>query len=170
MDIVSKAPDSYASFWSYASQPQRDLLLQGNYLTEMVTKHNGYHFEDYSFLIFPYAKAYEGFLKQVFLDVGFISRLDYISSHLRLGKLLSPNLRYRLGDRSLYGKLQNTSSPELADKIWQTWTVGRNQIFHYYPHNIKSVSFEEASRTIDLIIITMEEAYQILRPQTKKER
>lgn len=124
-----------------------------------IIKDGAYHFKDYSFLIFPFAKAYEGFLKKLFLDVKFISRLDYISDHLRLGKLMSPNLTEKLGDRSLYLKVKEKSSLELADKIWSTWKIGRNQIFHYFPHNIKAVSFKEAEEIINTIIGTMEETY-----------
>lgn len=124
-----------------------------------VIKHESYQFKDYSFLIFPFAKAYEGFLKQLFKDIKFISHLDYISDHLRLGKLLSPNLVDRLGERSLYTKIKVHSSKELADRIWQTWKIGRNEIFHYFPHNLKSVRFEEAQNMTDEIIMTMEEAY-----------
>jgi hypothetical protein len=156
---MDQTKDRYAEFWQYLSQEQKDLILEGQYLMNDIIKDNAYHFKDYSFLIFPFAKAYEGFLKKLFLDIKFISRLDYISDHLRLGKLMSPNLTEKLGDRSLYLKITNKCSPELADKIWSTWKIGRNQIFHYFPHNIKAVTFEEAEQIINTIIGTMEETY-----------
>lgn len=164
MDTV---PDSYGSFWDYLSRAQKDLLLEGDYLINNVIKTGNYQFKDYSFLIFPYAKAYEGFLKQLFLDKKYISHLDYISTHLRLGKLMSPNLVGRLGDRSIYQKLVINTSQETADMIWQTWTLGRNQVFHYFPHNFKAVSFEAAQDIISQIISTMERAYNELQPDTK---
>lgn len=151
--------DRYSKFWEYLSQPQKDLILEGEYLTNEVIKHQTYQFKDYSFLIFPYAKAYEGFLKELFKDIKFISHLDYISDHLRLGKLMSPNLMGRLGDRSLYKKIKETVSQDLAERIWQTWKLGRNQIFHYFPHNLKAVSLDEAEKIINEIVQTMEEAY-----------
>jgi len=159
------ADDKYGAFWGYLSQTQKDLILEGDYLMNDIIRHQNYQFKDYSFLIFPYAKAYEGYLKQLFKDIDFISHLDYISDHLRLGKLMSPNLVGRLGERSLYKKIQEKISIELADKIWQTWKIGRNQVFHYFPHNIKAVSFEEAEKIINAIIQTMEEAYQKLKVQ-----
>ncbi len=159
------ADDKYGAFWGYLSQTQKDLILEGDYLMNDIIRHQNYQFKDYSFLIFPYAKAYEGYLKQLFKDIDFISHLDYISDHLRLGKLMSPNLMGRLGERSLYKKIQEKISVELADKIWQTWKIGRNQVFHYFPHNIKAVSFEEAEKIINAIIQTMEEAYQKLKVQ-----
>jgi hypothetical protein len=155
--------DKYGEFWKYLSENQKELILEGEYLMNEVIKDNAYHFKDYSFLVFPFAKAYEGFLKKLFLDAKFLNHLDYISDHLRLGKLMSPNLIGRLGDRSLYKKIQEATSRDLADKIWMTWKGGRNQIFHYFPHNYKAISFEEAEKIVSEIINVMEEAYQKLR-------
>jgi hypothetical protein len=154
--------DQYSQFWQYLSQNQKDLILEGQYLMNDIVKDQAYKFKDYSFLIFPFAKAYEGFLKQLFRDIKFISHLDYISDHFRLGKMMSPNLMIRLGDRSLYKKIKETAGQDLVDAIWNTWKLGRNQIFHYFPHNLKSVTFEEAERIISQIIQTMELAYEKL--------
>ncbi len=145
--------------WEYLSQTQKDLINEGQYLMNEVIQDHAYRFKDYSFLIFPFAKSYEGFLKQLFKDVGFISHLDYISDHLRLGKLLSPHLVMKLGDKSLFEKVRINGSRELAETIWKTWKLGRNEIFHYFPHNIRGVTFDEANHTISNIIETMEIAY-----------
>src|SRR3989338_8491078 len=115
-----------SQFWSYLSQGQRDLLEEGLYLMDDVVRDQAYQFKDYSFLVFPFAKAYEGFLKQIFRDKKLISRLDYISDHLRLGKLMSQNLIGKLGDKSLYKKIQEQYSKELADKVWNVW----KEIYH----------------------------------------
>ncbi|PIQ73668.1 hypothetical protein COV58_01295, partial [Candidatus Roizmanbacteria bacterium CG11_big_fil_rev_8_21_14_0_20_36_8] len=61
--------------WIYLSLTQQDLMSEGKFLIDFVKEQ---HFKDYSFLVFPYAKAYEGFLKQLFLDLEFISHHDYI--------------------------------------------------------------------------------------------
>ncbi len=151
------------AFWDYLSPPQRDLMLEGNHLMNDVIKQSSYQFKDYSFLVFPFAKAFEGYLKTLFKDIGFISHLDYISDHLRLGKLLSPFLTERLGDRSLYIKIKNASSQSLADEVWNTWTTGRNQIFHYFPHNVRGVTFKEAEEIVKQITDTMEHTYAELQ-------
>ncbi len=160
---MDKPPDQYKEFWNYLSQNQKDLILEGQYLMNDIIKDHAYHFKDYSFLVFPFAKAYEGFLKRLFLDIGFISRLDYISDHLRLGKLMSPNLTMRLGDRSLYLKIKEAADEKLAEEVWTAWKMGRNQIFHYFPHNIKSITFEEAEKIVNQIIQVMETVYERLR-------
>jgi hypothetical protein len=148
--------------WGYLSQTQKDLINEGQYLMNEVIQDHAYRFKDYSFLIFPFAKSYEGFLKQLFKDVGFMSHLDYISDHLRLGKLLSPHLVAKLGEKSLYEKIRVNGSRELAETIWKTWKLGRNEIFHYFPHNIRAVTFDEANRTVSNILETMEIAYSQL--------
>lgn len=149
--------------WQYFSQTQKDLILEGQYIMHEIIEDHAYQFKDYSFLIFPFAKTYEGFLKQLFKDIGFISHLDYISDHLRLGKLLSPHLLVKLGDRSLYRKIQEYGGEELASRIWKSWKLGRNVIFHYFPHNLKAVSFSEAGTIIDELLSTMEDAHSQLK-------
>lgn len=151
-----------SQFWSYLSQGQKDLLNEGLYLMNDIIRDQAYQFKDYSFLVFPFAKAYEGFLKQIFKDKGLISRLDYISDHLRLGKLMSPNLIIKLGDRSLYKKIEEKYSKDLADKVWNVWKNGRNQIFHYFPHNLKAISLSEAREISMEILRTMEKTYKRL--------
>ncbi len=165
--MIGMPKDINRLFWEYLSQPQKDLISEGEYLMNEIIRDQSYKFKDYSFLIFPYAKAYEGFLKQIFKDINFISHLDYISDHLRLGKLMSPNLIGRLGDRSLYKKIQEKTNQEFAEKVWETWKIGRNQIFHYFPHNLKAVSFGEAEKIIGRIVTTMEEVYEKLGSQLK---
>jgi hypothetical protein len=163
MDKIKALIFKTSDFWFYLSQNQKDLINEGLYLMNDVIKSHAYQFKDYSFLVFPFAKAYEGFLKQLFLDVKFISHLDYISDHLRLGKLLSPNLVNKLKERSLYKKIKDKAGQELADKIWNAWKIGRNQVFHYYPHNLKALTFSQAENIIDNILLVMEESYGKLK-------
>ncbi len=165
MDIKK---DSY--LWSYLSQGQRDLMEEGHYLLDHVIKEGKYSFKDYSFIVFPFAKAYEGFLKQLFLDIKFISQDDYGSTHFRLGKVLSPNLVRRLGGRSVYKKVSDMVGSDLADKIWHAWKIGRNQVFHYFPHNLRSLTLDEAENIINQIIQTMEEVVVELKMHNLKGR
>lgn len=156
---MDKIPSTHAKLWQYFSENQKELILEGQYLMDDIIKDHAFHFKDYSFLIFPFAKAYEGYLKKLFLDIKFISHLDYISDHLRLGKLMSPNLIAKLGDRSLYKRIEEKAGKELANQIWETWKIGRNQIFHYFPHNFKAVNFQEAEIIVEKIILAMEASY-----------
>jgi hypothetical protein len=155
----------YPRLWQYLSEMQRDLILEGQFLMNEIVKNQAYQFKDYSFLIFPFAKAYEGYLKKLFRDLKFISHLDYISDHLRLGKLMSPNLVGKLGERSLYKKIKEATTKELADRIWDIWRRGRNQIFHYFPHNLKAISFLHAKYIVDEFLATMAASYERLKSQ-----
>ncbi len=149
-----------SQLWQYLSSGQRELVQQGFYLLEDFKAHvPAFAVTDYSFLIFPFAKAYEGFLKQLFLDMGFIKTWQYESDHLRIGKILSPGLVRMLRGRSVYGQLvQLDGGKELADRLWQVWKKGRNRVFHYFPHNLAAVTFADAEQTISEIIKVMEEA------------
>ncbi|MCS7093166.1 MAG: hypothetical protein NZL96_01905 [Patescibacteria group bacterium] len=162
--LVFKTSD----FWFYLSKPQRDLINEGIYLMNEVIKDCAYHFHDYSFLVFPFSKAFEGFLKQLFKDAKFISHLDYISDHLRLGKLMSPNLVTKLGERSLYKKMTDRLGDKIANQVWECWRVGRNQVFHYYPHNLKALTFSQAQKIVDQILKTMELLFSRLYSDLKK--
>ncbi len=155
--------------WNYFSTTQKDLIQEGTYLLN-ITEEKSYKFKDFSFLVFPYAKAYEGFLKQLFLDVGFITHLDYISNHFRIGKYLSPNLIQRLGNRSIYTQIIHHASEDLAREMWEMWKTGRNEVFHYYPHNIKRLTFEEAKMMNEDFLHIMSKAYDALKKDHTKNR
>lgn len=153
--------------WHYFSTTQKDLIQEGNYLMT-ITEEKKFKFKDFSFLVFPYAKAYEGYLKQLFLDVGFMTHLDYISDHFRIGKFLSPHLIQRLGDRSIYTQIIKNASEEVASEIWEMWKRGRNEVFHYYPHNIKRLTFDDARIMNEDILHVMIRSYDELKKKSLK--
>lgn len=148
-----------SALWQYLSAGQRGLLEEGYFLWEDLKTHPDKRLSDYSFLVFPFAKAYEGFLKQFFRDKGFINEYQYQSDHFRIGKVLSPNLEKHLREKSVYHQLKNQpGNGVLAQKLWQVWKKGRNLVFHYFPHNFRALTFEEAEEIISEIVTTMEGA------------
>lgn len=165
---MSPVSDKQGEFWKYLSQTQKDLILEGEYLMKMFAANTEHAFKDYSFLVFPFAKTFEGFLKQLFLDVKFISHLDYISEHYRLGKFMSPNLMNRLGDRSLYKRMVDTVGKQIAHRVWCNWKVGRNQIFHYFSHNLRAVSYKDAELLVNEMIESMEALYGAYQTHLKQ--
>lgn len=136
------------------SQEQKELIKDGFVLLERFTSESvsGLQLSDYSFLVAPFAKAYEGFLKLVFLKMGIIEDKDYYSDHFRVGKVLNPSLRYK--KFSVYRKLEQfgDEGARLAETLWQAWKRGRNLIFHYFPHNLRRLTIKQARRRIDEII------------------
>jgi len=107
---------------------------------------------DFSFLVSPIAKAYEGFLKEFFLKLGIITDADFESERFRVGKTLNPSLRYKRF--SVYQKLTeiDVKGEELAESLWDAWKFGRNEIFHYFPNNYKNLSQNEAEERINLLL------------------
>ncbi len=159
--------------WDYLSENQRDLLDGGDHLLAHAKEDvfgNRFIFHDYSFVVFPFAKAYEGFLKQLFLDAGYINKADYASDHFRVGKVLTPFLVKRLRERSVYKKICDSVGCNFADRLWETWKQGRNLVFHYYPHNLKSLSLFEAEEIALLIVKTMEEAIELMGEAIMKRK
>ncbi|MBI4066547.1 hypothetical protein HY411_02415 [Candidatus Gottesmanbacteria bacterium] len=144
--------------WHYLSADERALVDDGAFLVSDSARHADQEPTDYSYLVFPFAKLYEGFLKDLFLDLGIISQREYYSNHYRIGKALSPNLVRRLGPRSAYGQLTKRFGDELAASLWHAWKEGRNLVFHYYPHNLKALTRTGAMELVTMIVGAMEEA------------
>jgi hypothetical protein len=155
MHFISK--ESF--LWTYLQPEIRELLNDGEHLMKaverdgLVTK-----LADFSFLVFPFSKAYEGFLKKLFLDVKLIKYEDYYSDDIRIGRVLNPNYEHEA--QNVFSKLTNNlvDGREVSEKLWDVWKNGRNLVFHYFPHNYKRLSYTEAQDLIIQIIEAMEAA------------
>ncbi|HRT40187.1 MAG TPA: hypothetical protein P5299_02395 [Candidatus Woesebacteria bacterium] len=134
----------------YLSTDQINLIEDVELILTKLQKFD--HINDYSFLVAPAAKAYEGYLKDFFLKIGLMSPTEYKSDRYRVGKTLNPSLRYR--KLSVYRKLADIreQGEELAEILWSAWKLGRNEIFHYFQHNLKKLSREEAEERINQIL------------------
>lgn len=151
--------DKNSFFWKYLSEGQKGLIEEGLYLLADIKEHPDANISDYSYLVFPFAKAYEGFLKKLFLDLGFIPQQVYESDRFRIGKALNPHLEKILRHESIYDKIINLcGSRNLADELWDVWKKGRNLVFHYFPHNFRALTFQEAEGIIDRILKIMGKA------------
>jgi hypothetical protein len=145
-------------WWGYIEEDLRDLFRESYLLYEMFGFEKA-KFRDYSFVVFPAAKAYEGFLKKFFLDLGFISADDFWGKRFRIGKALNPTLETQYREESVYDKIINyCGGKTLADKLWQTWTLSRNSVFHWFPKEKKALTLDEAKVRIDMIIEAMDAA------------
>ena len=118
-------------------------------------------FDDYAFVVFPAAKAYEGFLKKMFLDLKFISEEDYFGKHFRIGKSLNPSLPKDMRREEVYGKIvKYCGGKGLADNLWETWRVCRNLTFHWFPDEKNAISLTEAIERVNMIISAIDEAFE----------
>lgn len=146
MDLTDKP------WWNYLEEDLKELLLQSWDLYRVSADLEKYH--DYSFALFPASKAYEGFLKKLFLDMGFITEKDYLGTRFRIGKALNPTLdpKFR-GDDWVYGKLKKyCGGEELPNSLWDTWRECRNLVFHWFPEEKRALTRAEAHDKIRQVI------------------
>ncbi len=134
----------------YVSENQAKLVSDVEIILSRLTLAD--HINDYSFVVSPMAKAYEGYLKDFFLNVGLISDHDYDSDRFRVGKTLNPSLRYKRF--SVFQRLADyhEKGEELAEILWDAWKYGRNEIFHYFPGNVKNLTRQEAEERVCLLL------------------
>src|SRR3989344_4193161 len=147
-------------WWSYINEDLQELLKEAALLADRVEDWSE-KFHDYSFVVFPAAKAYEGFLKKLFLDLGFITDNAYYGKRFRVGKALNPALEGKFRKFSVYDKLvEFCHGNELPNKMWDTWKEGRNLLFHWFPNEKNAIEFGEAKATIQKIFDTMDLAFE----------
>ena len=150
--------DKNSVLWGYLSENQRELILDGEHLlTDAKLTQNVTEVSDYSYIVFPFAKAYEGFLKKLFLDLKLIKEDDYYGDDIRIGRILNPNYKSK---NSVYNRLcrDKRASKDIARRLWEIWRKGRNQVFHYYPHNFRKLDFDEANLLIEEIVTSMNDS------------
>jgi hypothetical protein len=155
MNLIDRDSD----LWNYLTPELRGLIEDG----ERLFKHTDEAKErvavsDFSFLVFPFAKAYEGFMKKLFLDTDVITHEDYYGDEIRIGRLLNPS--YIAEHRGRYKGLRDHSveKKDFARELWNMWKEGRNLVFHYFPHNFRKLSYEDALEIVMGFVGVMEEA------------
>lgn len=148
-------------WWDYLEHDLQELLRESTLLVKKVEKWEK-KFHDYAFVVFPAAKAYEGFLKKLFLDLGFITEKQYSGKRFRVGKSLNPSLDRKLRARySIYDKLIDycAGSEGLADVLWEAWRQCRNLLFHWFPKEKNAISFNEAKEKVSMVLYAMDKAF-----------
>lgn len=142
--------ETFSQAKTYLSKQQKALLSDLENILKIFNKND--HINDYSFLVAPAAKLYEGYLKDFFLKIGIINQGEYESDRFRVGKTLNPSLRYKRF--SVFQKLSDIheNGEELAEILWDAWKFGRNEILHYFPTNLKNLTKENAEDRIVLVL------------------
>jgi hypothetical protein len=154
-------------WWNYLGEDLQKLIQTSEFVYTAVESWGAdlpggkREFDDYSFVVFPAAKAYEGFLKKLFLDLKFITEEDYYGKHFRIGKALNPSLPKELKREGVYDKIvQFCQGHTLADKLWDTWRLSRNLTFHWFPNEKNAITLSEAGERIEMITSSIDEAFQ----------
>lgn len=119
---------------------------------------------DYAFIVFPIAKAYEGFLKKLFLDLGLISQQQFSGDRFRIGRALNPNLPKRYQWDWVYDKLTLVCrGEEIPREMWQMWRVARNQIFHFFPDHHEFITLGRARELVEGVAEVMDKTLRACR-------
>jgi len=142
--------------WQYLTAQQRVLADDGAFLVADCENHKDQEPTDFSYLVFCFAKLYEGFLKDLLLDLDIINRTEYGSNHFRIGRVLNPNLARRLREKSAYSQLASRFGEHTANQAWQAWKNGRNLVFHYFPKDYRLLRKDQAIATIGQLVEAME--------------
>ena len=145
--------------WNYLTQEMRDLVTEGEALLKSCQLQGEINIKDFSYLVFPWGKLYEGFLKKVFLDLTFITPEEYYGNEVRIGKLLSAGMGNKPPHRlSIVSQL--SSAKVLGDNLTKAmrgvWKNSRNSVFHFFPDNVYKLDLETAKKRIQEVIKCME--------------
>ena len=149
--------DRESPLWEYLTKELRALVEDGERLMTFVDEHGERAgITDFSFLVFSFAKAYEGFLKKILLDVGYLKHDEYYGDEMRIGRILNPS--YKKEKQSIYEALCGSSAKrkDLTLRMWGMWKKGRNTVFHYFPHNFKRLKHEEAVKIVEEFVAVMQ--------------
>lgn len=86
---------------------------------------------DYSCMVLPLAKAYEGVLKKILVRAGFISEADLQENpDISIGKYFNP-----VGNNAIFRALKDQARDKaIPHVIYSTYQECRNLIFHYDPY------------------------------------
>lgn len=155
MDLHSKV------WWDYLDEDIKLLFEESLELVRRV-RYWEQQFHDYSFVVFPAAKAYEGFLKKFLLDMGFITQQQYVGRRFRIGRALNPDLekKYRKIE-GVYDKLtEYCGGEELPELLWNTWKESRNMLFHWFPNEQNVVDYPQAKKRVESIVIAIDAVFE----------
>ncbi|MBT6401247.1 hypothetical protein HN803_05415 [candidate division WWE3 bacterium] len=151
-----------SKLWEFFPEEIKGLIADGEHLLIECHALSG-KVSDYSYLVFPFAKAYEGFLKHYFLELELIHEDEFYGDDIRIGRILNPMFMEK--KFSVYAKLKKIKGydPDMPEHLWKIWRRGRNQVFHYFPHNFRRLSKEESADIINGMVGAMHEAVAVLK-------
>jgi hypothetical protein len=155
-------------WWVFLEKDLQGLFKEAEVLAERVANWDQ-KFHDYSFIVFPAAKGFEGFLKKVFLDRKFITEDNFYGKRFRVGKALNPSLDRRSREKEgVYDQIvEFCEGRQTADAMWDTWKSCRNMVFHWFPNEKNAVSYTEAIEKLNQIFNTMDETFNVCKINNK---
>lgn len=151
--------DKSSQLWNYLTPEMKDLAIEGDKLLNSCLLKSEDGMQDYSYLVFPWGKLYEGFLKKIFLDLNLITPEDYFGNEVRIGKLLSSGQGNKPPHRlSLIKELSSSKvfGESLTKVMRMVWRNSRNTVFHFFPNNVYKLDLETAKKRISEVVKCMD--------------
>lgn len=163
--------DQQSSWFKYLDTFQQNLIKTSVYLSEHFSKEEQNDINDFSFIVFPMSKAYEGFLKKMLLDLQLISHKVYYGRRFRIGRALNPDVRPEQRDKWwLYDDLCRIFNEELAREVWQAWLQCRNHVFHFFPNGEKELNLDEAVACLKKMQLLMSTVVELLTKRNENKK
>jgi hypothetical protein len=157
------------SWYIYLQPKQQTLVGLAYYLADREEQLES-RLDDYSFVVFPMSKAYEGFIKKYLLDLGLIDNRTYEGKRFRIGRALNPDISERHRDEFwLFEGIARECGRATAQKLWDVWLLCRNRVFHYYPKENNTLTLDQAQSYLTELGEAMSEAVACLE-QTHQGR
>lgn len=174
--IVYMQDFSSQVWYSYLTDWQQELVKTSEMLLErekgvwgmgygVLSKENNHEpvpnteLPDYSYIVFPMSKAYEGFLKKYFFDFQLIDKKTYFGKRFRVGRALNPDVREHQRDKYwIYDDVVELCGVGVARKMWDTWLECRNRVFHFFPDEKGKLSLNDSERKLAILADTMTQA------------
>ncbi len=156
------------SWYLCLDESQKKLINTTQYFIKKANEIGDQPEHDYSLLVFGIAKVYEGFLKKFLLELKLISKEVYFSRRFRIGRALNPDIYPEQRDNWwLYDDVVRVCGKDIARELWQAWLECRNQVFHYFPKQDKSLSLKEAEQKVAQLTQAMQRACDCIHQQYK---
>ena len=113
-------------------------------------------YDNYDYIVFPLAKAYETFLKDYLYAMHVIDEYTYNNKRFAIGRALNPDVRLeQRDDWWLYDDLAQTCGERVAREVWDTWLM-RNKLMHLYPGEKQETTLAQAEEKIQQFIRVIE--------------
>ncbi len=153
---------SQKSWFAFLDEDQRQLVLVSEYLYEREERLNS-RIADYSFIVFPMAKAYEGFLKEYLHSLKILPKQNYDDRKFRIGRALNPDISEKhKNEWWLYDDLIRACDDKTARELWDAWVECRNHVFHFFSDQKEELSLSVAQKRLVQLSNAMDQAMQCL--------
>lgn len=157
-DVINLYADSMALYKNLSTVEflESGMIKQRDQVFRLTTE-----FNDYSFVVFPFAKAFEGVLKKILVEAGFLKEGELLEDpSLSINKYFNP-----VGNQKILESVKDkTRDKAIPYVIYSTYQECRNQIIHYDSYRDNRVkSLDEARFYLERIEDAIEKAYDAFK-------